>query len=100
MQTVSKTKKVAFTLVELVVTVVIVGLLASMAIPRIATGSDSAREAALSQDLMIVRNAINRYAAEHHNQFPFGDVQIQLIKCHHGFITLLAGENNRDILYA
>ncbi len=65
-----RNRRAAFTLVELVVTVVIIGLIASMAIPRLSRGAAGASGAALSYDLMIVRNAINRYAAEHANQFP------------------------------
>ncbi|MBN2448361.1 MAG: prepilin-type N-terminal cleavage/methylation domain-containing protein [Phycisphaerae bacterium] len=60
----------AFSLVELVVVVVIIGLLASMAIPRLSRGSSDAGGAALDRDLTLVRYAIVHYSVEHGNKFP------------------------------
>jgi prepilin-type N-terminal cleavage/methylation domain-containing protein len=62
-----------FSLVELIVVMVIIGLLASMAIPRLSRGSEGAVDAAADADLRIVRQAIVLYAAEHSNTFPGPD---------------------------
>jgi len=52
------------------VVVVIIGMLASMAIPRMSRGASGASEAAVAGNLSIVRNALLRYAVEHRNVFP------------------------------
>ncbi|MEO1236931.1 MAG: prepilin-type N-terminal cleavage/methylation domain-containing protein [Planctomycetota bacterium] len=62
-----------FSLVELVIVVVIVGLLAAIAIPRFSRGAAGASDSALSGDLAVLRNAIELYAAEHNGSFPDED---------------------------
>lgn len=59
-----------FSLVELVIVVVVLGLLAAIAVPRISRGTISAAESTLRKDLMTMRSAINHYAAEHHGDHP------------------------------
>ena len=61
-----------FTLMELVVVVVIIGLLASMAIPRLSRGSDGAEQAALDGDLATIAEALERYRNEHAGVYPKG----------------------------
>lgn len=53
--------------------VMIIGMVASMAVPRIAEGSRSASAATLDADLSVVRKAIILYAAEHRGEFPGPD---------------------------
>jgi len=60
----------AFSLVELVIVVVIIGIIAAIAIPRISSGAGHAGEAALRGNLKALRDAIDRYAAEHDGDFP------------------------------
>lgn len=60
----------AFTLVEVVMVVMILGMISSMAIPRLSRGSEAAASAALGGDLAVVRKAILFYAAEHGGVFP------------------------------
>ncbi len=60
----------AFSLVELVIVVVIVGILAAIAIPRFSRGAAGASENALVGNLAVLRNAIELYAAEHDGDFP------------------------------
>jgi len=59
----------AFSLVELVIVVTIIGILASIAIPRMTTASSSAKANALQATLANVRKAIDIYYAEH-NRYP------------------------------
>ncbi|MCA9244776.1 MAG: prepilin-type N-terminal cleavage/methylation domain-containing protein [Phycisphaerales bacterium] len=59
-----------FTLVELVIVVVIIGMIASMAIPRLSNGSRDARLARLGSDLITVRKSLEYYAIEHGGAYP------------------------------
>jgi type II secretory pathway pseudopilin PulG len=53
--------------------VLIIGMIASMAIPRMSRGATAAAEAAVLGDLNVIRNAIYRYALEHNNELPGPD---------------------------
>ncbi len=65
-----RTKQRAFSMVELVIVVVILGVIAAIAIPRITSGSQKASESALKADLTTLRNSIEWYYAEHGNVYP------------------------------
>ncbi|MBN2211276.1 MAG: prepilin-type N-terminal cleavage/methylation domain-containing protein [Sedimentisphaerales bacterium] len=64
------TSRKGFSLVELVIVIVILGVIAAIAIPRISSGSKNAGEAALRANLQSLRNAIDWYYGEHNNVFP------------------------------
>ena len=66
-------KNRGFSLVELVIVVVILGIIAAIAIPRVSSSSKTAGDSALRANLPTLRNAIDWYYAEHNNTFP-GDV--------------------------
>lgn len=53
-----------FTLIELVVVLAIVGLLASLALPRFSSGLDRSRETVLRQNLAAIRSALDQYRAD------------------------------------
>ena len=55
----------AFSLVELVIVVTIIGVLASIAVPRISGAATGTNSAALQATLASVRKAIDMYYAEH-----------------------------------
>ncbi|GAH74356.1 unnamed protein product, partial [marine sediment metagenome] len=57
--------KKAFTLVEILIVVAILGILAAIVIPQFQAHSQEAKEAAAKDNLRILRNAIELYAVQH-----------------------------------
>ncbi len=66
-------RKHSFSLVELVIVVIIIGIIAAIAVPRISRGAKGAGDASLRGSLRSMRDAIDRYAAEHGGDFPAQD---------------------------
>jgi general secretion pathway protein G len=66
-------KRTAFTLVELIVVVMILGILASIAAPKLLGTSQVAAENGVRQTLSTIRDAIDMFAAEHSGSLPGAD---------------------------
>lgn len=60
----------AFTLVELVIVVVIIGIIAAIAVPRMSAASDESLTGALRANLRILDSAVELYAGEHEGRMP------------------------------
>ncbi|MFK7894480.1 MAG: type II secretion system protein [Myxococcota bacterium] len=58
-------RRSAFTLVELLIVVIILGILASVAVSQFSDSSDDAKQIALKTNLGILRDAIERYYVDH-----------------------------------
>lgn len=74
----------SFSLVELVIVVMIIGITSAIAVPRITQASNRAASAALQSTLTTVRKAIDIYYAEHqrypgYDTFTFGPSQTAFI---------------------
>lgn len=66
-----------FTLVELIIVILIIGILAAIVMPRFTSASQTAAGAALMQDLRYIRTQIQVYASQHHSTppgYPNGDM--------------------------
>ncbi len=59
-----------FTLIEILVVVVLLGILAGVVLPHIANGAISARESALASDLQMLRRYVLIYKAQHKEVAP------------------------------
>ncbi len=65
-----RVEKKGFTLVEILIVVVILGILAAIVIPQFTDASTEARVAALASDLQTVRSQIELYKIQHLDQLP------------------------------
>jgi general secretion pathway protein G len=63
-------KRSAFTLVEILIVVIILGILAAIVIPQFTQASNDARTNALASDLQTVRSQIQLYKVQHLDTFP------------------------------
>jgi general secretion pathway protein G len=78
-------KAKGFTLVEILIVVVILGILAAIVIPQFTEASTEAKEARLVSDLQTVRSQIELYKIEHNDNVPW--------------MTLNADEDNALTVY-
>ena len=62
--------KSGFTLVEILIVVVILGILAAIVIPQFTEASTEAKESSLCTDLQTVRSQIELYKIQHNDQLP------------------------------
>jgi len=62
--------KGGFTLVEILIVVVILGILAAIVIPQFTEASTEAKESRLLSDLQTVRSQIELYKIQHNDEMP------------------------------
>ena len=58
-----------FTLIELIVVIAVLGMIASIAIPKVGNITSRAREQADASNIQILQSAVERYNAEH-GEYP------------------------------
>ena len=68
----SARKRIAhgFTLVEILIVVVILGILAAIVIPQFTSASDSAKQGNLETQLQTIRSQLELYRIQHNNVYP------------------------------
>jgi general secretion pathway protein G len=65
-----KLERAGFTLIEMLIVVVILGILAMVIIPQISTSTDDAKLSTLQTNLSAMRNAVELYYAQHNSTYP------------------------------
>ena len=63
-------RAIAFTLVEILIVVVILGILAAIVVPQFANASTSAQSSSLKGSLQVIRSQIELYHAHHNSTYP------------------------------
>ena len=62
--------KKAFTLVEILIVVIILGILAAVVIPQFSAASNDTRDSSVLTDLKTLRSQIQLYKAQHADTYP------------------------------
>ena len=63
-------KSAGFTLVEILIVVIILGILAAIVIPQFTNASQSARESSLASQLQTIRSQIQLFKVQHNDAMP------------------------------
>ena len=78
--------KSGFTLVEILIVVVILGILAAIVIPQFTEASTEAKTSSLCTDLQTMRSQIELYKIQHNDALPSAAAV--------GFVAALTGQTN------
>ena len=62
-----------FTLIEILIVVIILGILAAIVIPQFTNASDDARRSAVATQLQTIRSAVELYKLQHGDSYPTTD---------------------------
>jgi len=67
-----RTHKSGFTLVEILIVVIILGILAAIVIPQFTNASEDARKSSLTSQLQTLRSQVELYKLQHRDSYPTG----------------------------
>ncbi len=83
-----------FTLVEILIVVIILGILAAIVIPQFTEASNDARESALTSDLQTLRSQLELYKVQHNEKYP--DLDENDAADTANFVNRLTGRTDQD----
>ncbi|MEM1012032.1 MAG: prepilin-type N-terminal cleavage/methylation domain-containing protein [Planctomycetota bacterium] len=66
-------KAKGFTLVEILIVVIILGILAAIVVPQFSDASENARKKSVTSQLQTLRSQVELYKLEHRDEFPTDD---------------------------
>ena len=66
-------KRKGFTLVEILIVVIILGILAAIVVPQFTEASEDAKLSTLASDLQTVRHQVELYRLQHNDAWPAGN---------------------------
>jgi general secretion pathway protein G len=69
-----RTRKSGFTLVEILIVVIILGILAAIVIPQFTNASEDARKNSLTSQLQTLRSQVELFKLQHRDRFPTADI--------------------------
>ena len=69
-----KQKARGFTLVEILIVVVILGILAAIVIPQFTSASETAKSSSLTSQLQTIRSQLELYQVQHNGDYPAADI--------------------------
>lgn len=91
-----QSKVSGFTLVEILIVVIILGILAAIVIPQFTEASEEARESTLTSNLQVLRSQIGLYKIQHRDNYP-GDTDADGVADDAArFVTDLTTQTNED----
>ncbi len=85
-------KRTGFTLVEILIVVIILGILAAIIVPQFTDASNEARMSSIQSDLQTVRSQIELYKAQHNDEDPWAQSDGTSV----GFWTQMTTKTNPD----
>ena len=62
--------RLGFTLIEILIVIIVLGILAMIIIPQITVSTEDAKVSTLKSNLSMLRNAIELYYHQHENKYP------------------------------
>ncbi|MEM6334053.1 MAG: prepilin-type N-terminal cleavage/methylation domain-containing protein [Planctomycetota bacterium] len=71
----TRTRRNGFTLVEILIVVVILGILAAIVIPQFTSASESAKASSLTTQLQSIRSQLELYQINHNGDYPDAGVE-------------------------
>ena len=66
----NRNRQSGFTLVEILIVVVILGILAAIVIPQFTNASESAKSSSLTSQLQTIRSQLELYQVQHNGSYP------------------------------
>ncbi len=85
-----------FTLVEILIVVIILGILAAIVIPQFSDASTQARENSLRSDLRTIRSQIELYDIQHLDTLPGADSGTTFIEAMTGTTNVAGSKSGTD----